>query len=44
MAENLDVAIVGGGPGGLSAGACASLADSHLKIKVRGIAVFGAVG
>lgn len=44
MAEDLDVAIVGGGPGGLSAGVCASLADSHLKIKVCGIAIFGAVG
>ncbi|KAK9901587.1 hypothetical protein WJX75_003519 [Coccomyxa subellipsoidea] len=34
MTEDLDVAIVGGGPGGLSVGVCASLADSHLKIKV----------
>ena len=34
MTEDLDVAIVGGGPGGLSAGVCASLADSDLKIKV----------
>ncbi len=34
MTEDLDVAIVGGGPGGLSAGVCASLADPHLNIKV----------
>ncbi|CAL8467996.1 g7534 [Coccomyxa elongata] len=34
MTEDLDVAIVGGGPGGLSAGVCASLADPYLNIKV----------
>lgn len=35
MTEDLDVAIVGGGPGGLSAGVCASLADPYLNIKVK---------
>lgn len=32
--EEVDVAIVGGGPGGMSAGASIGIADENLKIKV----------
>ena len=32
--ESLDVAVVGGGPGGLAAAACVHVADPSLRIKV----------
>ncbi len=35
--EDVDVAVVGGGPGGLSAGVSMSIADPSLKIRVNSI-------
>ena len=33
--EDVDVAVIGGGPGGLAAAACVHIADPSLRIKVR---------
>lgn len=44
MNEDLDVAIIGGGPGGLSAGVCISLADPDLNIKVHSNSCYSMMG